>query len=296
MDSTLHGLFSRTRPKTVLQMMPTKADLHTIELQGEEWYKVGRQLGLTDRELKKIKKSEKKLDNRKREMFKAWLNTSPNATCERLVTALEKVNWKTSEKVRRVFEEKDYEIERTSLEAERVELSSDRNSGSMEGEESTSLKPLISSFETPLYPGKDVPAEKHTTKPPSTVKLKNRRHKSPRIEIDSAEHVEETLDPILIRLGMLHKPSRVVSDDHTQDNMIEPSSKDSDDEFLSCNSSSDSDEDVKQTLKHVSRTSSGSMVTTSDVKGRHHKMAESPSQSSGNPRRMAQDSGEKDKV
>ena len=304
------SLYSDTNSKAALQTKPSKADLYTIDLQGEEWYNLGQHLGLTDRELKKIKKLEKKLNNRKQQMLKVWLNASPNATWEKLITALEKVNWTTAKAVRKLREEKDSEIERTSLAgSEAVEstvFAHDRNSDKVEGD-LISLKPLVSSFTMPHHEGRDLCllSKKHSMKSPSTTKLKSDRHSS-RVEIDSAEHIEEPVfDSFNIHspFDKPRRPARVDIDDHTTDiNMMEPSSKNStdDDEFLSFNS--DSDEHVSQTQQHSSRTSglqhSSMVVEASGVKGHHQiiAMVASPSQSPGNPRRMAQDCGERDKV
>ena len=66
---------------------PELKDLDLIKL--VDWQGVGLQLGIEDYELQKIKLNYQEHDDRKREMFRAWLRTCTNPNYHDLIKALE---------------------------------------------------------------------------------------------------------------------------------------------------------------------------------------------------------------
>ena len=56
-----------------------------------EWYRVGLQLGVKEYELKRIELDYARLNDRKREMFSAWLRTCDNTNYRTLIKTLEAV-------------------------------------------------------------------------------------------------------------------------------------------------------------------------------------------------------------
>ena len=66
---------------------PELKDLDLIKL--VNWQGVGLQLGIEDYELQKIRLNYQELDDRKREMFRAWLRTCANPNYHDLIKALE---------------------------------------------------------------------------------------------------------------------------------------------------------------------------------------------------------------
>ena len=78
---------------------PELKDLDLVEV--VNWEGVGLQLGVGDYELKKIKLDYQYHDERKREMFRAWLRTCVNPNYHDLIKALEAVGErKTAQKLR----------------------------------------------------------------------------------------------------------------------------------------------------------------------------------------------------
>ena len=66
---------------------PELKDLDLIKL--VDWQGVGLQLGIEDYEFQKIKLNYQEHDDRKREMFRAWLRTCTNPNYHDLIKALE---------------------------------------------------------------------------------------------------------------------------------------------------------------------------------------------------------------
>ena len=92
-------------PPPSMSPNPTLRDLAIIPIVESQWYSLGIELGLENHVLDSIKARHSNPNRCKREMFKQWLDITPNASWSTLLTALEGIGaTEISERVQREYD------------------------------------------------------------------------------------------------------------------------------------------------------------------------------------------------
>ena len=100
----MHLLYIAESPSS-MSPNPTLRDLAIIPIVESQWYSLGVKLGLENNVLDSIEARHSNPNRRKREMFKRWLQVTPNPSWNVLLTALEGIGaTEISERVRKEYD------------------------------------------------------------------------------------------------------------------------------------------------------------------------------------------------